>query len=102
MHGFQIILFCLCVIRTRDKTDFTALHVFAYAVDINSFKTCFCFQLLGNMALWDGLVAQNVLKELMLDKLLNRYLMMTLLNESSPKHVIQKCKKVFVLCMAHR
>ncbi|KAL7861849.1 hypothetical protein SRHO_G00132900 [Serrasalmus rhombeus] len=51
-------------------------------------------KLLGNMALWDGLVAQSVLKELMLDRLLNRYLMMTLLNESSPKHIIQKCKKV--------
>ncbi|KAI4882546.1 hypothetical protein NFI96_034478 [Prochilodus magdalenae] len=54
-------------------------------------------KLLGNMALWDGLIGQSVLKELMLDKLLNRYLMMTLLNESSPKHVIQKCKKVLVL-----
>ncbi|KAI5102117.1 GC-rich sequence DNA-binding factor 2 [Silurus meridionalis] len=51
-------------------------------------------KLLGNMALWDGLVAQDVLKELMLDKLLNRYLMMTLLNESDPKHIIQKSKKV--------
>uniref|UniRef100_A0A8B9GSX2 GC-rich sequence DNA-binding factor 2 n=1 Tax=Astyanax mexicanus TaxID=7994 RepID=A0A8B9GSX2_ASTMX len=51
-------------------------------------------KLLGNMALWDGLVAESVLKELMLDKLVNRYLMMTLLNESSPKHVIQKCKKI--------
>uniref|UniRef100_A0A8B9GSC4 GC-rich sequence DNA-binding factor 2 n=1 Tax=Astyanax mexicanus TaxID=7994 RepID=A0A8B9GSC4_ASTMX len=53
-------------------------------------------KLLGNMALWDGLVAESVLKELMLDKLVNRYLMMTLLNESSPKHVIQKCKKVLI------
>ncbi|XP_034163987.2 GC-rich sequence DNA-binding factor 2 [Pangasianodon hypophthalmus] len=51
-------------------------------------------KLLGNMALWDGLIAQDVLKELMLDKLLNRYLMMTLLNESNAKHIIQKSKKV--------
>ncbi|XP_072545831.1 intron Large complex component GCFC2 isoform X2 [Salminus brasiliensis] len=51
-------------------------------------------KLLGNIALWDGLVAESVLKELMLDKLLTRYLMMALLNESSPQHVIQKCKKV--------
>ncbi|KAK3537943.1 hypothetical protein QTP70_024539 [Hemibagrus guttatus] len=51
-------------------------------------------KLLGNMALWDGLIAQEVLKELMLDKLLNRYLMMTLLNESDTKHIIQKSKKV--------
>ncbi|KAK1793477.1 hypothetical protein P4O66_011849 [Electrophorus voltai] len=51
-------------------------------------------KLLGNMALWDGLVAQDNLKDLMLDRLLNRYLMMTLLNESNPKHIIQKYKKV--------
>ncbi|XP_060789991.1 GC-rich sequence DNA-binding factor 2 [Neoarius graeffei] len=51
-------------------------------------------KLLGNMALWDGLIAQDILKELMLDKLLNRYLMMTLLNESDVKHIIQKSKKV--------
>ncbi|XP_066529690.1 GC-rich sequence DNA-binding factor 2 [Hoplias malabaricus] len=51
-------------------------------------------KLLGNMALWDGLVSESVLQELMLDKLLNRYLMMTLLNESSPKHIIWKCKVV--------
>ncbi|XP_062863750.1 GC-rich sequence DNA-binding factor 2 isoform X2 [Trichomycterus rosablanca] len=51
-------------------------------------------KLLGNMALWDGLLSEDFLKELMLDKLLNRYLMMTLLNESDPSHVIHKCKKV--------
>ncbi|XP_027028338.2 GC-rich sequence DNA-binding factor 2 isoform X2 [Tachysurus fulvidraco] len=51
-------------------------------------------KLLRNMALWDGLIAQEVLKELMLDKLLNRYLMMTLLNESDTKYIIQKSKKV--------
>lgn len=52
------------------------------------------------MALWDGLIAQDILKELMLDKLLNRYLMMTLLNESDVKHIIQKSKKVMMLCKA--
>ncbi|KAM9466322.1 intron Large complex component GCFC2 [Clarias gariepinus] len=51
-------------------------------------------KLLGNISLWDGLIAHDVLKELMLDKLLNRYLMMTLLNESNSQHVIQKSKKV--------
>uniref|UniRef100_W5UEX3 GC-rich sequence DNA-binding factor 2 n=1 Tax=Ictalurus punctatus TaxID=7998 RepID=W5UEX3_ICTPU len=51
-------------------------------------------KLLGNIALWDGLIDQDVLKELMLDKLLNRYLMMTLLNETDAKHIIQKSKKV--------
>jgi len=52
------------------------------------------FQLLGNMALWDGLIPEHVLKELMLERLLGRYLMITILNISDPKHTIQKCKKV--------
>lgn len=51
-------------------------------------------KLLGNMALWDGLIAQDDLKVLMLDKLLNRYLMLTLLNESDAMYAIQKSKKV--------
>uniref|UniRef100_A0A672KJX6 GC-rich sequence DNA-binding factor 2-like n=1 Tax=Sinocyclocheilus grahami TaxID=75366 RepID=A0A672KJX6_SINGR len=48
-------------------------------------------KLLGNMALWDGLIPEHILKELMLEKLLSRYLMITVLNESDPKHTIQKC-----------
>ncbi|KAK7142148.1 hypothetical protein R3I94_011746 [Phoxinus phoxinus] len=51
-------------------------------------------KLLGNMALWDGLIPEHVLKELMLEKLLGRYLMITILNISEPKHTIQKCKKI--------
>ncbi|XP_058606435.1 GC-rich sequence DNA-binding factor 2 isoform X2 [Onychostoma macrolepis] len=51
-------------------------------------------KLLGNMALWDGLIPEHILKELMLEKLLGRYLMITLLNESDPKNTIQKCKKI--------
>ncbi len=57
----------------------------------------FVFQLLGNMALWDGLIPEHVHKELMLEKLLSRFLMITVLNESDSKHSIQKCKKVPVL-----
>ncbi|XP_067310661.1 GC-rich sequence DNA-binding factor 2 [Pseudorasbora parva] len=51
-------------------------------------------KLLGNMALWDGLIPEHVLKELMLEKLLGRYLMITVLNMPDPKHTIQKCKKI--------
>uniref|UniRef100_A0A8C1UV40 GC-rich sequence DNA-binding factor 2 n=1 Tax=Cyprinus carpio TaxID=7962 RepID=A0A8C1UV40_CYPCA len=51
-------------------------------------------KLLGNMALWDGLIPEHILKELMLEKLLGRYLMITVLNESDPIHTIQKCKKI--------
>lgn len=60
----------------------------------------FHFQLLGNMALWDGLIPEHVLKELMLEKLLGRYLMITILNISDPKHTIQKCKKVHTFTMS--
>ncbi|XP_056333481.1 GC-rich sequence DNA-binding factor 2 isoform X2 [Danio aesculapii] len=51
-------------------------------------------KLLGNMALWDGLIPEQILKELMLEKLLGRYLMITVLNESDAKHTVQKCKKI--------
>ncbi|KAL0969827.1 hypothetical protein UPYG_G00232800 [Umbra pygmaea] len=51
-------------------------------------------KLLGNMAHWDGLLPEHVLKELMLDKLLNRYLMMMLLNETHSSDSVHKCKKI--------
>ncbi|XP_010876890.2 GC-rich sequence DNA-binding factor 2 [Esox lucius] len=51
-------------------------------------------KLLGNMAQWNSLLPEHVLKELMLDKLLNRYLMMTLLNETHCLDSVRKCKKV--------
>ncbi|XP_062378375.1 GC-rich sequence DNA-binding factor 2 isoform X2 [Sardina pilchardus] len=51
-------------------------------------------KLLGNITLWDGIVPEHTLKELALDKLLNRYLMMTLLNESESQLSVDKCKKV--------
>ncbi|KAG7465651.1 hypothetical protein MATL_G00155760 [Megalops atlanticus] len=51
-------------------------------------------KLLGSIALWDGLVPEDVLKELSLGKLLNRYLMMTLLNTPSERDSVKKCKKV--------
>ncbi|XP_052009162.1 GC-rich sequence DNA-binding factor 2 [Xyrauchen texanus] len=51
-------------------------------------------KLLGNMSLWDDLIPEHILKELMLEKLLGRYLMMIVLNESNLKHTIYKCKKI--------
>ncbi|XP_063040357.1 GC-rich sequence DNA-binding factor 2 isoform X2 [Engraulis encrasicolus] len=51
-------------------------------------------KLLGNMSLWDELLPEHALKELMLDKLLNRYLMMTLLNEANVELSVNKSKKV--------
>ncbi|KAG9336289.1 hypothetical protein JZ751_002636, partial [Albula glossodonta] len=57
---------------------------------------CSAVKLMGNITLWDSLVPEDVLKELALDKLLNRYLMMTLLNTTSEKDSVEKCKKVAV------
>ncbi|XP_045579226.1 intron Large complex component GCFC2 isoform X1 [Salmo salar] len=53
-------------------------------------------KLLGNIGQWDGLISEHVLKELMLDKLLNRYLMMPLLNETHSHDSVHTCKKVAV------
>ncbi|XP_076155505.1 intron Large complex component GCFC2 isoform X1 [Alosa pseudoharengus] len=51
-------------------------------------------KLLGNITLWDDILPEHTLKELALDKLLNRYLMMALLNESDSQLTVEKCKKV--------
>uniref|UniRef100_A0AAY4D3D5 GCF C-terminal domain-containing protein n=1 Tax=Denticeps clupeoides TaxID=299321 RepID=A0AAY4D3D5_9TELE len=40
-------------------------------------------KLLENIGLWDNLIPEHTLKELALDKLLNRYLIISLLNESN-------------------
>ncbi|XP_076833900.1 intron Large complex component GCFC2 isoform X1 [Brachyhypopomus gauderio] len=84
-----------------DNDVFIPLYPKTYLDDKNSPQFQFqnqqfwsAVKLLGNMALWDGLVDQDILKELMLDKLLNRYLMMILLNESNPKYIIHRYKKV--------
>ncbi|KAG7279133.1 hypothetical protein CRUP_022328 [Coryphaenoides rupestris] len=51
-------------------------------------------KLLGNMGKWDSLLSESVLKELMLDKLLNRYLMMTLLNQTPASATVSACRKM--------
>ncbi|XP_071390944.1 intron Large complex component GCFC2-like [Centroberyx affinis] len=51
-------------------------------------------KLLGNMGKWDLLLPESVLKELMLDKLLNRYLMITLLNQTQTNKAVHTCKKI--------
>ncbi|KAJ8361459.1 hypothetical protein SKAU_G00179840 [Synaphobranchus kaupii] len=51
-------------------------------------------KLLHNITLWHGLVPEDVLIELGLNKLLSRYLMITLRNAPCEKHSVEKCKKV--------
>uniref|UniRef100_A0A7N6BFV9 GCF C-terminal domain-containing protein n=1 Tax=Anabas testudineus TaxID=64144 RepID=A0A7N6BFV9_ANATE len=45
-------------------------------------------KLLGNMGKWDLLLPESVLKELMLEKLLNRYLMITLCSQAQSNNTI--------------
>uniref|UniRef100_A0A3Q2VYB9 GC-rich sequence DNA-binding factor 2 n=1 Tax=Haplochromis burtoni TaxID=8153 RepID=A0A3Q2VYB9_HAPBU len=52
-------------------------------------------KLLGNMGKWDLLLPESVLKELMLEKLLNRYLMTTLCSQTLSNNAVYACKKVF-------
>ncbi|KAM3876953.1 intron Large complex component GCFC2 [Diretmus argenteus] len=51
-------------------------------------------KLLGNMGEWDLLLPESLLKELVLDKLLNRYLMITLLNQTQTNNTVHTCKKI--------
>uniref|UniRef100_I3KKD9 GC-rich sequence DNA-binding factor 2 n=1 Tax=Oreochromis niloticus TaxID=8128 RepID=I3KKD9_ORENI len=51
-------------------------------------------KLLGNMGKWDLLLPESVLKELMLDKLLNRYLMTTLCSQTLSNNAVYACKKI--------
>ncbi|KAI3377791.1 hypothetical protein L3Q82_008929 [Scortum barcoo] len=50
--------------------------------------------LLGNMGKWDMLLPESVLKELMLDKLLNRYLMITLSSQTLHSSTVHACQKI--------
>lgn len=47
------------------------------------------------MGKWDLLLPESVLKELMLDRLLNRYLMTTLCSQTLPGSTVHVCRKVF-------
>ncbi|XP_015194539.2 intron Large complex component GCFC2 isoform X1 [Lepisosteus oculatus] len=51
-------------------------------------------RLLGNIMLWDGLVPEDTIKELSLDRVLNRYIMITLMNTLPDAENVEKCKKV--------
>lgn len=51
-------------------------------------------KLLGNMGKWDLLLPESLLKELMLDKLLNRYLMITLCSQTLSNNAASACKKI--------
>ena len=49
------------------------------------------------MGTWDLLLPESALKELMLDKLLNRYLMITLCSQTLHSNAVQACRKVLII-----
>ncbi|XP_037611610.1 GC-rich sequence DNA-binding factor 2 [Sebastes umbrosus] len=51
-------------------------------------------KLLGNMGKWDLLLPESELKELMLDKLLNRYLMITACSQTLDHNAVHACRKI--------
>nr|DBA25709.1 TPA: hypothetical protein GDO54_010069 [Pyxicephalus adspersus] len=51
-------------------------------------------KLLGNVAQWDGFLEEEALQELSLDKLLNRYLLLVLLNAEPNHETVSKCSKI--------
>ncbi|XP_071999793.1 intron Large complex component GCFC2 [Engystomops pustulosus] len=51
-------------------------------------------KLFGNILLWDGFLQEETLQELSLDKLLNRYLLLVLLNAEPGPELLDKCCKV--------
>lgn len=51
-------------------------------------------QLLSNVVLWDGIVQEDKVRDLGLSKLLNRYLLLNILNTPLGLDNIEKCNKV--------
>ncbi|XP_067150474.1 intron Large complex component GCFC2 isoform X2 [Apteryx mantelli] len=58
-------------------------------------------KLLSNILLWDGIVQEDTVCDLGLSKLLNRYLLLNLLNTPPGPDNIEKCNKV-VACLPER
>ncbi|KAM6280930.1 intron Large complex component GCFC2 [Porphyrio hochstetteri] len=66
-------------------------------------ERCFwsAVKLLSNILLWDGIVQGDTVRDLGLSKLLNRYLLLNLLNTPPGLDNIEKCSKV-VACLPER
>ncbi|NWS69412.1 GCFC2 factor, partial [Crotophaga sulcirostris] len=58
-------------------------------------------KLLSNVLLWDGIVQEDTVRDLGLSKLLNRYLLLNLINTPPGLDNIEKCSKV-VACLPER
>uniref|UniRef100_A0A3B4T700 GC-rich sequence DNA-binding factor 2 n=1 Tax=Seriola dumerili TaxID=41447 RepID=A0A3B4T700_SERDU len=84
-----------------DEDVFIPLYPKKFLEDRSSPQSCFreqqlwtAIKLLGNMGKWDLLLPETVLMELMLDKLLNRYLMTTLCSQTQFNNTVLTCKKI--------
>lgn len=58
-------------------------------------------KLLSNVVLWDGIIQEDKVRDLGLNKLLNRYLLLNILNTPLGLDNIEKCNKV-VACLPER
>ncbi|XP_053139864.1 intron Large complex component GCFC2 isoform X2 [Hemicordylus capensis] len=58
-------------------------------------------KLLSNILLWDSIIPEDVLQELGLSKLVNRYLLLIIINLPSGPDNVEKCTKV-VACLPER
>ncbi|NXN84788.1 GCFC2 factor, partial [Bombycilla garrulus] len=58
-------------------------------------------KLLSNVVLWDGIIPEDKVRDLGLSKLLNRYLLLNILNTPLGLDSIEKCNKV-VACLPER
>ncbi|KAM7423888.1 hypothetical protein PAMA_000316 [Pampus argenteus] len=84
-----------------DEDVFIPLYPKKFLEDRSSPQRCFrdqqfwmAIKLLGNMGKWDLLLPESVLKELMLEKLMNRYLIITLCSQTLSNNDVHACKKI--------
>ncbi|XP_064001812.1 intron Large complex component GCFC2 isoform X3 [Pogoniulus pusillus] len=101
----------MVVLRMKKSVEedvFIPLYPKSTVEDKSSLRSRFqerCFwsavKLLSNVLLWDGIVQEDALRGLGLNKLLNRYLLLNLLNTPPGLDHIEKCSKV-VACFPER
>ncbi|NXW54897.1 GCFC2 factor, partial [Eurystomus gularis] len=94
--------------KSLEEDVFIPLYPKSTVEDKSSLRSKFqdrCFwsavKLLSNILLWDGIVQEDTVRDLGLSKLLNRYLLLNLLNTAPGQDNIEKCNKV-VACLPER
>ncbi|MGH0151223.1 UNVERIFIED_CONTAM: hypothetical protein FKN15_042701 [Acipenser sinensis] len=84
------------ILRMRSSVDedvFIPLYAKKFLEDRNSLQCQFQDKQFWSAVKWDGLVPEEAVKELALDKLLNRYVLITLLNTQLGRDSVEKCKE---------